>query len=241
MIPRIIHYCWFGQHEKPEYFKECLITWQQYFAGYTFMEWNESNVALEHPFLQNAYQRKQWAFVADFVRIQKLKEHGGIYLDTDMYFIKSIPEYYLKHAAFLGAENKHSLSAGIIGSVPHGAFINSVFDAYTKLEFENLTDILIPKVLNRACPDVTRPIVNDQVLNWGLVLEPSVFYPLPLKLKKYHWRKFLTDRTLAVHLWAGSWLEEKNLSIPERVKSKFKYVLSKWYVPQSFLDYARSQ
>ena len=240
MIPKIIHYCWFGSQDKPVYAVECIETWRQYFPDFEIIEWNESNTSFDHPFVRRAYNEKKWAFVSDFIRIQKLNEHGGIYLDTDMYFLKKLPAGFLDQHAFLGAENKQSLSAGIIGSVPGSEFIRPIFAFYSGLSDEKFEDVLIPKVLNKTVKGVVRPIEKSQQMAGTLVLAAPVFYPLPFKLKKFHWNKFVTKDTIAVHLWAGSWLTAPGSSAIKQNIARVKYFISKWYVPQSFLDYARS-
>ena len=224
---------------RPSYLGDCLATWQKHFPDYRFIEWNESNTVMDHPFLKAAYENKKWAFVADFIRIQKLKEMGGIYLDTDMYFLKSLPDEFLSFNAFIGAESRSSLSAGIIGTMPHGHFINIVYDAYSQLEFENVYTIQITKIFNRCFPEIDWPFISDQRFDWGVVFAPAVFYPLPLKLKKFHWRQFVTPRTLAVHLWAGSWLETSDGRVTKSLRDRIKYVISRWYIPPSFKKYAR--
>ena len=241
MIPRRIHYCWFGNSPKPPYFQRCLASWRRHFKGFEIVEWNETNIALDHPFLIKAYNDKKWAFVSDYVRIKKLKELGGIYLDSDMYFIKSIPDSILtSYTSFIGAQSKQLLNAAIIGSMPESEFINRVYEFYHNLEYVNPYDITIPIMVTNLFPEVVRPIVSDQIHQWGIVFEPSVFYPLPHKLRSFHWNRFVTNRTMAVHLWAGSWMEIDNHNILGIVKAKVKYTISKWYVPKSILEYARN-
>lgn len=241
MIPKVIHYCWFGKSKKPVYVRYCIKSWKRYFSDFEIIEWNESNTVFDHPFVARAYQEKRWAFVSDFVRIQKLKEHGGVYLDTDMYFLKPMPDHFLTFDAFVGAENRQSLSAGVIGSMAGSRFINSIFEFYAALDPVKFEDVLIPSVLNSTIAAVQRPIIKPQEFDGCLVLDASFFYPLPLKLKQYHWKRFVTTNTIAVHLWAGSWLTSSNQSLPDKIRNKLKYHISKWYVPQSFLDYARNQ
>jgi len=240
MIPKIIHHCWFGQSPKPHYVEACLATWRKHLRDYDFMEWNETNTSFEHSFVIKAFKEKRWAFVSDFVRVQKLKEHGGIYLDTDMFFLKSMPVHFLQYEAFVGAENRQSLSAGVIGTIPNGRFINAVFEFYATCEVVKFEDVIIPGVINNSIAGIVRPIIGPQENRWALILHAPVFYPLPLKLKKYHWRKFITEETIAVHLWAGSWLAANNVSSFKRMVEKMKYGISKWYVPKSFIEYARN-
>ena len=43
MIPKIIHYCWFGRNEKSEKIKFCMDSWKKYLPDYEIIEWNEDN------------------------------------------------------------------------------------------------------------------------------------------------------------------------------------------------------
>ena len=84
MIPKIIHYCWFGGSTKPKLVKDCILSWKIFFPNYEIIEWNEKNSDLNEPFVKAAYNLKKWAFVSDYVRLTKVYEYGGLYLDTDM-------------------------------------------------------------------------------------------------------------------------------------------------------------
>lgn len=202
------------------------------------MEWNDSNTDLTHPFLKEAFQQKKWAFVSDFIRIKKLIEFGGIYLDTDMLFIKPFDQSFLKHQYFMGMEDSQSLSAGVIGSEQNGEFFQMVLQYYNKIEkFEQLT---IPYILNEVYRKYFGQNTKPGQGNGGLILPYPVFYPLPFKLKKFHWRKFVVEETMAVHLWAGSWLENQKSSLIEKWIDNIKYLTSRYYVPNSLINYSKS-
>ena len=104
MIPKIIHYCWFGPNPKSELYKMCLKSWKTFCPDYTIKEWNESNTKkYQNKFYRDAYRKKKYAFVSDCIRVQVLYEFGGIYLDTDMLIIKPIDEL-LKYYYIVGEE-----------------------------------------------------------------------------------------------------------------------------------------
>lgn len=85
MIPKILHYCWFGNTELPEQLQNYITTWQKYCPDYEVKLWNESSFDVNsHPFTKTAYAAKKFAFVADYVRAHALYLEGGIYLDTDV-------------------------------------------------------------------------------------------------------------------------------------------------------------
>lgn len=89
MIPKIIHYCWFGGAEIPEHDKKCIESWKKYCPDYQIIRWDESNYDYKkNPYMKEAYEAKKWGFVPDFARLDIVYEHGGIYLDTDVEIIR---------------------------------------------------------------------------------------------------------------------------------------------------------
>ena len=101
MIPKIIHYCWFGRKPKSEEFNKYLESWKRFCPDYEIKEWNESNFDLnKNDYCREAYEAKKWAFVADYVRLKVLEKYGGIYMDTDVELIKSLDKF-LHYNAFM--------------------------------------------------------------------------------------------------------------------------------------------
>ncbi len=91
MIPKKIHYCWFGGKEKPEDVKRYIASWKKYCPDYEIKEWNESNFDIhENDYCREAYEAKKWAFLTDYVRLKALYEEGGFYMDTDVEVVKSL-------------------------------------------------------------------------------------------------------------------------------------------------------
>ena len=83
MIPKIIHYCWFGHNKKSKLIKRCIKSWEKYCPDYKIIEWNEDNFDINIcPYVKEAYDEGKWAFVSDYVRFYVLKKYGGIYVDT---------------------------------------------------------------------------------------------------------------------------------------------------------------
>ena len=85
MIPKIIHYCWFGKGEMPESAKKCLASWHEHMPDYDYKLWNEDNFDVnQYVYAKEAYEARKYAFVSDVVRLWALEREGGIYLDTDV-------------------------------------------------------------------------------------------------------------------------------------------------------------
>jgi mannosyltransferase OCH1-like enzyme len=138
LIPKIIHYCWFGQNQKSEIIGTCMASWKKYLPDYELVEWNEHNCNMEeNNFTSTAYKKGKWAFIADYFRFKILYEHGGIYMDTDMLLHKSL-DGFLCYDAFFGIEDKSFVHAGIIGALPRNAVIEHILSAYTDASFEGI-------------------------------------------------------------------------------------------------------
>lgn len=112
MIPKIIHYCWFGRGEKPKQAKRCIQSWKKHCPDYKIIEWNEDNFPIDaYPYAQYCLENRKWAFLSDFVRLTVVKEQGGIYFDTDVELLRS-PDPLLSHEAFYGFENDSNVNTG---------------------------------------------------------------------------------------------------------------------------------
>ena len=105
MIPKIIHYCWFGGNPLPDLALRCLKSWKKYCPDYEIIEWTEHNFDIDASplYVRQAYEAKKWAFVSDYARLKILYEYGGVYLDTDVEVIKNL-DRFLDCTAFFGIE-----------------------------------------------------------------------------------------------------------------------------------------
>ncbi len=122
MIPKKIHYCWFGKSELPPLYKRCLESWDLHLGDYEILRWDESNVDMDDPFIKYHYLNKNWAFISDYVRLQKLHEHGGIYLDTDIEVIRDFDDLLVKDV-FLGQEIPGRLNTAVLGCQKGNSFV----------------------------------------------------------------------------------------------------------------------
>lgn len=114
MIPKTIHYCWFGGKPLPPLAIKCLESWNKYLPDYEIIEWNESNFPVNSiPYTKEAADKGKWAFVSDYARFYILYHNGGIYLDTDVEILKSLNPF-LKHHSFSGFESKDRVAPGLI-------------------------------------------------------------------------------------------------------------------------------
>ena len=208
MIPKIIHYCWFGENEKPDYVKRCIDSWRRYCPDYEIIEWNESNFnTTKNIYCHEAYKAKTWAFVSDYARLVVLYKYGGIYMDTDVEVVKSF-DPLLHWGAFLCFERNNQVSVGTFGVKKHSVLVGKMIQSYENRHFYNadstlnlttnlsiLTPILVKHYSLRL--NGNRQVLNDDIL----VLPMEAFIA-----KSMFTGWILMDKsTYAIHHYAGSW------------------------------------
>ena len=222
MIPRIIHYCWFGRNPKPELVINCIDSWKKYCPEYEIIEWNEDNFDLNYnDYVREAYESKKWAFVADVVRLKVLHDIGGIYMDIDVEAIKSL-DSLLNYEAVSGFQSKEYINTGLIGSEKGNQMIYELLLDYDGEHFVradgsmNLTTNVI-RITNICRKYGLEQNDSIQTVNTFTVLPRDYLCP-----KDYDTNKLtLTENTLCIHHFNGSWLSEEARFVAE-IRRKIK-------------------
>jgi len=232
MIPKIIHFCWFGGKELPTLAKDCIKSWKKYCPDYKIIEWNESNFDLKsNDYCYEAYQAKKWAFITDFVRLKVLKEQGGIYMDTDVEVIKPFDDELLSRRAFSGFENSNQIPTGIMASEPGMPIIEYLLEYYDNCHFINENGIanIATNVIT-----ITRMMTEKglQLDNSLQTIEGFTFYPIDYFCPKDYssGRISLTNNTYTIHHFGGSWKGKNEVRI-----HKIKQLIKKTFGIQSVI------
>ena len=149
MIPKIIHYCWFGRGEMPALVQECINSWHKFMSDWEYKLWNEDNydIASAPAYVQEAYEARKFAFVSDYVRLWALEQYGGLYLDTDVEVFKPFDDLMERYNAFAGFEGSKHLPIGtcVLASKAHGEWVTEMLAAYTDRHFIKTTNHQIPE------------------------------------------------------------------------------------------------
>lgn len=137
MIPKKIHYCWFGRGEKSNLVKKCIESWKKFCPDYEIIEWNEENFNLDYSdYTRYCYENKKWAFLSDLVRLVVVEQYGGIYFDTDVEIVSSFNDL-LENEAFFAFENNQYVASGLgFGAVAEHRTIRAMIEQYANLHHD---------------------------------------------------------------------------------------------------------
>lgn len=220
MIPKVIHYCWFGRNPKPALIKKCIWSWRKYCPNYKIIEWNEDNFDVnQNRFCREAYAMKKWAFVSDYVRLRVLYDYGGIYLDTDAELLRPI-DILIERGNLIGFQHENYINNGLIyASEVHALFTRDNLSIYENMSFIQSDDSLNMTV----CQEYTTSLLRNadiQVPDIGqvqfskkyqLFVYPSEYFcPIDIRTGQ----KNMTENTYAIHHFMSSWWD------PQRIKNK---------------------
>ena len=216
MIPRKIHYCWFGGNPLPDDVRKYIATWKEYCPDYEIIEWNEQNFDIScNDYVKEAYEAKKWAFVTDYVRLYALYHHGGIYMDTDVEVVKPLDDL-LVYDAVSGYESKTSIPTGTIAACRDNEWIGTLLADYDNRHFikkdgsfDMTTNV---KVITRLTVDKYGLNLDGTTTKFGknMILLPFEY----LCAKSYRTGEVIKNsNTYTIHHFSGSWVpkEEKHL------------------------------
>lgn len=207
MIPKTIHYCWFGRGEKPKLAEKCIASWRKYCPDYEIIEWNEDNFDLnQNGYTRWCYDNKKYAFLSDYVRLAVVAEHGGLYFDTDVELLKS-PDTLLEQEAFFGFETPDYVASGLgFGSAAHGTATETML-----AEYEPLLDGLHG---TKGCPRLNTSALVKLGLTANGQLQTvagAVIYPVeyfnPYESATGRLKK--TENTVSIHWYSATWMSPK--------------------------------
>ncbi len=237
MIPKIVHYCWFGGNPLAEDAKKCIVSWKKYFPDYEIKEWNESNFDVNcNAYVKEAYDAGKWAFVSDYARFDILYKYGGIYFDTDVEVIKSFDDI-LARGGFMGQEvgtpsgvslvsNQAGLGIAVnpglgIAVAPGLQLYKEILDYYNSLHFikggvMDTTTICthITEILKKHGYDEHNKVIQEVA---GItVYPPEYFCPLDYATGKLN----ITSNTRSIHWYTASWQSSYS-----KFKTKLQHLL----------------
>lgn len=218
MIPKKIHYCWFGGKPLDKMGRKCLESWRKYFPDYEIVEWNESNFDFHCcQYVKEAYEAKKWAFVSDYARYKILYEQGGIYFDTDVEVVRSFDDI-LEKGAFMGCENPTvkvgtQANPGLGCAVAPGlGFYKEILDDYEKSSFYNEDGTFNLYTIVQRTTDLLRQHGLRDTLDIQTVADINIYpaeYFCPINMCSG--KLEMTANTHSIHHYAGSWVNKGSI------------------------------
>ncbi len=216
MIPKKIHYCWFGGNSLPDIAKKCIESWKFFCPDYEIVCWDETNCDLKvNTFVQQAAENKKWAFVSDYFRLKIVYECGGIYLDIDVELLKPLDDL-LKYDGYMGFElsDKNYINSGLgFGAIPNNDIIRKLKENYEDIPFimkDGSFDM-------KPCPKRDTEILvhlglkqNNQTQMLGNFIFYSSDYFSPIG---FNGQKLFSVNTYSIHHFNGSWLDDNQIKM----------------------------
>lgn len=242
MIPKTIHYCWFGGNMEPDDVKRCIASWRKVLPDYEIRRWDESNYDVHKcNYMSDAYKEKKWAFVSDYARVDIVHEYGGIYLDTDVEAIRSF-DSLLHERMFCGFESRdpigmkngleveYSVNLGLgYGAEAGHPVLKDILDLYATLSFYNQDGSLNLVACPRYQTNILKRhglVANNmtQRFDTGIAYSPEYFCPQSnITDRMLH----LTENTYSIHHFTVSWASKKDLEARDK-KNRLSRFLPYW-------------
>lgn len=217
MIPKIIHYCWFGKNPLPKDALKCIESWRKFCPDYEIKQWNESNIDFSDcAYAMEAYNEKKWAFVSDYVRFKILYEYGGLYFDTDVELIKPI-DHIVSKGAFMGCENNVQpgntlgVAPGLgLGVNPGLGLYREILDFYKTLHFVKSDETGKYKTVVEYTTEILQKyglknLDRIQYIEGVFVYPKEYFQPMNVETGEIT----ISPNTVSIHHYSGSWLDKK--------------------------------
>lgn len=208
MIPKVIHYCWFGRGPLPDLAKKCIASWKKFLPDYKIKEWNEDNFDVNViPYTREAYAAKKYAFVSDYARFEILYKYGGLYFDTDVEVIKPLDDI-ISRGSFMGCErNGLAVAPGLgIGVVAEHPLYAELLSLYAGLHFQNPNGTLNLKTVVQYTTETLDKHglrVTDDIQECdGMWIYPTTYF-CPISVDDGKLR--ISDETRTIHHYAQSW------------------------------------
>ena len=210
MIPKIVHYCWFGSGEMPDDQKAFIEEWKVMHPKWKFKLWNEQNAPMYLDYMKTALKNEKWSNMSNYTRLHAICKEGGIYMDTDFKVLKPLTPL-LKHKCFLGFERDDSdglwVNNAFIGCEAENPFVaklmESLLEKFDGIEQANLSS---PVLTTEALIEMGLKKYKSQNLKGIKIYTKEYFYPIQYNERFNEDKdKSITSETYAVHMWADSW------------------------------------
>ena len=212
MIPKVIHYCWFGGNPLPELAVKCIESWRKLLPDYEIKEWNESNFDVHCcRYVEEAYNTKKWAFVADYARFLALYKEGGLYFDTDIEVLKPFDDLLSYNVVFGFGMHGTSLSLPVFLAAPGQKCFADILDYYAQKTFINHDGSLNTTTIEITAANVLTKSYGLQLNGERQLLEGDIAILPSECFGSTDWRTGVVSKNpnlYIIHYADGSWLPD---------------------------------
>lgn len=216
-IEKVIHCCWFSKDKKPVEYQKCIDSWKIYCPDYEIKEWNSNNYDVGiNKYVKQAYEKKAWAYVSDYTRLDVVYHYGGIYMDMDVELLKNL-DFFLKYKGFFSFYPGGYVDLGSgFGAIKNMGLIKELLNEYENIDFfkgEGKPDF------NKIIPQPARllPVfeswgykknMKSQIIDDTVILSPDYFKVID---DTEHEPRELKGGEYAIHWHHAGWFDEQRL------------------------------
>ena len=223
MIPKIVYAFYEPYDEGSIISKRYLDNWKEFLSdkGFEFKILTLKDLFsedVEFPnYLKCAIEKKLYYSVADWYRIYKIWQTGGIWIDTDVFFHNPIPESFLENDFFIvNSGHRHELSADFFGSEKNNEYLEFILKQFYKFETECLVDDIffnINKIMFCCFEELIGEIDNDILKTKEYLYHNKKYtlYDIHKRNSKLRFHNMMNDETICTHenggIDVGGWIE----------------------------------
>ncbi len=221
-IPKVIHYCWFGNNEIPKEYRSCMDSWEKFCPEYEIRRWDETNFDISiNQYMYQAYQNKKWAFVSDYARLKIIYDYGGIYLDCDVELLKN-PDVFLSEKMFCGFEDNNFINLGLgYGAVARHPYLKRLMEYYDTLDFVNQDGSLnmVPCPVYQTEILKTFGFMDD---NYYQKKDDITVFPTDVFSPVSGWGTGrITDKSYMLHHYCASWQSKEDVKKAKEMYQRY--------------------
>lgn len=212
MIPKILHLCWLSGEAYPEKIAKCINSWKQYLPDYEIKVWDSNAFDINATkWTTQAFNKKKYAFVADYVRFYALYNYGGIYLDSDVEILKSFDDL-LEKKFFFGYEYDMVPEAAVIGAEPKLDWIKNCLLYYETHDFidskGNMREIVAPLIMKSGFENTySLKLIDREKVD---EIDGGIIFPFDFFSSKNIFSGIVcpSENSYSIHHFNSAWLKK---------------------------------
>lgn len=228
IIPKKIHYCWFGKSVMPKQFQKNIETWEKNCPDYEIIRWDESNYDYtKNKYMKQAYETRKWGFVPDYARLDIINTYGGIYLDTDVELLRTL-DPLLSCELFCGFESPNAVAFGLgFGGVANHIILQEMMEQYESMDFiqkDGTLNLIASPIYQTQILERHGLIKNGRCQNHKnfMVFSPEYFAPI-----NAYGLGQPTENSFSIHQYAATWFGDEERTMKNRKIDCIRFIMER--------------